>query len=70
MTEVGVFVQREKNLMRTQELKEAKKCQRIWEKTTATTRAPLQKVRQGDISPKKADQPVYSHDVKTRATIN
>jgi len=42
----------EKN-MRHQE-KEMNMRKRIWEKNTATTRAPLQRVRTGDISPTKS----------------
>ena len=46
-----VFVTRETEKAKKKEAKELLKSQKIWEKNTATTRAPLRRVKDSDISP-------------------
>lgn len=46
-----VFVTRETEKARKKEAKERLHTQKIWEKNTSTTRAPLRRVRDSDIAP-------------------
>ena len=46
-----VFVTRETEKAKKKEAKELLKYQKIWEKNTATSRAPLRRVRDSDIAP-------------------
>ena len=46
-----VFVTRETEKAKKKEAKELLKSQKIWEKNTATSRAPLRRVRDSDIAP-------------------
>ena len=44
---------------------------RIWNKSTATTRAPLLRIRDGDFEPARADEkrPNYSYSARNRSLI-
>jgi hypothetical protein len=46
-----VFVTRETEKAKKKEAKELLRSQKIWDKNTATTRAPLRRVKDSDISP-------------------
>ena len=51
-----VFVTRETEKQKKKEAKERSKNLKIWEKNTATSAAPLHRVKDGDISPASRDQ--------------
>ena len=46
-----MFVTRETEKAKKKEAKEALKNKKIWEKNTATSRAPLRRVKESDIPP-------------------
>jgi len=50
-----VFVTRETEKAKKKEQKEQMMSQKIWNKNTATTRAPLRRVRDTDIKPSETD---------------
>jgi hypothetical protein len=53
VNDAEIFLIREKNKFDGASTKEENLRKKIWEKTTATTRCPLQKVREEDVLPAK-----------------
>ncbi len=66
-----VFVTREKEKYSLQNLRRINSAKPIWLKTTATSHAPLQRVRDDDITPEKpkVEAPIYSYNATTRGLI-
>ena len=59
-----VFVTRETEKQKRKEEKEMAKNRKIWEKNTATTAAPLRRVRDRDISPGEHDPKKKNFNMK------
>ena len=65
-----VFVTRETEKQKKKEAKEQSKRLKIWDKNTSTTRAPLRKVRDRDISPAENDEAVPNYNPSQRGFIS
>ena len=65
-----VFVTRETDKQKRKEAKEEQKNQKIWEKNTATSRAPLRRVRDRDISPAEEEEKLFSYNKGQRGIIS
>ena len=61
---------RETEKARKKEAKEALQSQKIWEKNTSTSRAPLQRVRDADIAPAEAGEVMTNYFGKQRTYID
>ncbi len=59
-----VFVTRETEKQKRKEAKEQAKNLKIWEKNTATSAAPLHRVKDRDISPAERDDKKSNYNVK------
>ena len=59
-----VFVTRETEKQKRKEAKEQAKNLKIWDKNTATSRAPLRRVRDRDISPAEEEEKLFSFNSK------
>ena len=68
--EEQVFITREAEKQRKKEAKEAAKHLKIWDKKTATSRMPLQRVKDGDIKPITSDENVYNFSSTQRGYIS
>lgn len=64
-----VFVTRETEKAKKKEAKEALKHQKIWEKNTSTSRAPLRRVRDQDITPAESEEVMTNFYGKNRTYI-
>ena len=64
-----VFVTRETEKAKKKEMKEAAKTLKIWNKNTATTRAPLRRVRDSDIRPSENDDLNFNFSAGQRGYI-
>ncbi len=64
-----VFVTRETEKAKKKEMKEASKTLKIWSKNTATTRAPLRRVRDSDIRPSENDDLNFNFNAGQRGYI-
>ena len=56
LNEEDVFITRQNDIASKKSMRMSTSSARIYEKTTATTRAPLSRVRDSDISPKKQEK--------------
>lgn len=65
-----VFVTRETEKQKRKEAKEQAKNLKIWDKNTATSRAPLRRVRDRDISPAEEEEKLFSFNSKQRGYIS
>lgn len=65
-----VFVTRETEKQKKKEAKEIAKNLKIWEKNTATSRAPLRRVRDRDISPAQNKEVMYNFNAIQRGYIS
>ena len=57
-----VFLQREAEKIKLQELKQLTRGMRIWDKPTANTRSPLKKVLDGDIPPAEINDAILAYN--------
>ena len=64
-----VFVTRETEKAKKKEMKEAAKTLKIWNKNTATTRAPLRRVRDSDIRPSENEDLNFNFSAGQRGYI-
>ena len=65
-----VFVTRETEKQKRKLAKEKAKNLKIWEKMTATTRAPLKRVKDKHIPPGDTEEVVYNFNAEQRAKIS
>ena len=65
-----VFVTRETEKQKRKEAKEQAKNLKIWEKNTATSAAPLHRVKDRDISPAERDDKKSNYNVKQKNHIH
>ena len=67
-----VFLQREAEKIKLQELKQLTRGQKIWEKTTANTRSPLKRVTDQDIQPAEINDHTltYNYNSQQRGYIS
>ena len=65
-----VFVTRETEKQKRKEAKEQAKNLRIWDKNTATSAAPLHRVKDGDISPSERDDKKSNYNAKQKNFIH
>ena len=65
-----VFVTRETEKQKRKEAKERSKHLRIWDKNTATTRAPLRRVRDRDISPAQTTEVLHNFNGTQKGYIS
>ena len=65
-----VFVTRETEKQKKKEQKEEMKNLKIWDKNTATSRAPLRRVKDRDISPAEEQGNLFSFNGKQRGYIS
>jgi hypothetical protein len=65
-----VFVTRETEKQKRKEAKEQAKNLKIWDKNTATSRAPLRRVKGGDIAPAEASEKLHNYNKIERSVIS
>lgn len=66
-----VFITREREKIKRAEFRRVQSARPIWQKNTAASNAPLQKVRDEDIKPleRDPDAPTYSYTAAQRGFI-
>lgn len=65
-----VFVTRETEKVKKKEAKEAAKQLMIWDKNTATSRAPLRRVKDSDIAPAETEETMTSFNSQQKGYIS